>query len=77
VTTSWSADPPGARTARLACRGCARALWPSVGANGVWEDADGRVVCFVGGRTGHAIGSSPHQVPHLPMPAGLRGGPES
>jgi hypothetical protein len=77
VTTSWSADPPGARTARLACRGCTRALWPADGAKGQWEDADGRVVCFVGGRTGHAIGSSPHQVLHQPMPAGLRGGPES
>jgi hypothetical protein len=76
VTTSWSADPPDARTAPVTCRGCARALWP-VGAEGQWGDADGRVVCFVGGRTGHAIGSSPHQVLHQPMPVGLRGAPES
>jgi hypothetical protein len=76
VTTTWSADPPGARTARLTCRGCARALWPTDSADGVWEDADGRVVCFEGGRASLAIGSQPHQVLHQPMPVGLRGGPE-
>jgi hypothetical protein len=73
VTTSWSADPPDARTARLACRGCARALWPTDGAEGQWEDADGRVICFEGGQQ---FGRLPHQVLHQPMPAGLPGGPE-
>jgi hypothetical protein len=74
VTTSWSADPPGARVSRASCRGCGQALWP---AEGEWADADGSVVCFEGGRTGRAASAQPHRVPHLPMPAGLRGGPEA
>ena len=69
MTTTWSADPPDARTARLTCRGCARALWPVDGAEGQWEDADGRVICFEGGQQFGRHGRQSHQV--LRRPTGI------
>jgi hypothetical protein len=71
VTTSWAADPEGTHGPVASCRGCERGIRPA-GETGLWEDCNGITVCVKSA----TLGSSEF-VHHAPMPAGLRGAPES
>jgi hypothetical protein len=75
--TPWTEEPPGARLPEATCRGCGAAIRRSAAGTELWEDPDGITVCVKAGLGSIGSGRPADYVYHQPMPAGLRGAPES
>jgi hypothetical protein len=74
VTTRWTLDLLPDDVPRANCRGCGTGIALLAG---YWADVSGMTVCVKAPLEDTGNGELPDYVFHEPMPAGLRGAPES